>query len=96
MIKVNNLHHTGSMVRNAQMMGAKAVILFPDPFPYILSNDQEKLGKLPSDVTLSSDVKFVPGDPNSPYLEGRLSTDVELQAQHFTLKLREKRDMFKN
>ena len=70
MIKVNNLYHTGSMVRNAQMMSAKAVILFPDPFPYILSNDHERIGKLPSNVTLSSDVKFVPGDPNSPYLEG--------------------------
>ena len=37
MIKVNNHYHTGSMVRNAQMLGARAVILFPDPFPYILS-----------------------------------------------------------
>ena len=70
MIKVNYQHNTGSMVRNAQMAGAKAVILFPDPFPYILSNDHEKIGKLPSNVTLNTDVKFVPGDPNSPYLEG--------------------------
>merc|ERR1719468_451352 len=70
MIKVNYQHNTGSMVRNAQMAGAKAVILFPDPFPYILSNDHEKIGKLPSNVTLNTNVKSVPGDPNSPYLEG--------------------------
>ena len=72
MIKVNNHHHTGSMVRNAQIFGAKAVILFPDPFPYILSNNHEQIGKLPSNVTLKNDVKFVPGDPNSPYLEGKV------------------------
>jgi len=70
MIKVNNHYHTGSMVRNAQMLGARAVILFPDPFPYILSKDHEQIGKLPSNITLNTDVKFVPGDPNSPYLEG--------------------------
>ena len=69
-IKVNHLYHTGSMVRNAQNVGAKAVILFPDPFPYTLSKNNEQLGKLPSNTTLSTNVKFVPGDPDSPYLEG--------------------------
>ena len=64
MLKVNQEYHTGSMIRNAQIMGAKAVILFPDPFPYILSHDQNKLGKLPSNVTLNTNVKFVPGDPH--------------------------------
>lgn len=76
MIKVNQMYHTGSMVRNAQMMGCKAVILFPDPFPYILSKDQGQLGKLPSNVTVNTDVKFVPGDPNSPYLEGWTMPDI--------------------
>lgn len=69
MLKVNQMYHTGSMVRNAQLMGAKAVILFPDPFPYIISQKNDKVGKLPSNVTLAVDVKFVPGDPNSPYLD---------------------------
>ena len=68
-IKVNQKFNTGSMVRNAQMMGAKAVILFPDPFPYILSGDQDNVGKLPSNVSLNTNVKFVPGDPKSPYFD---------------------------
>lgn len=76
MIKVNQMYHTGSMVRNAQLMGVKAVVLFPDPFPYILSKDQGQLGKLPSNVTVNTDVKFVPGDPNSPYLEGLTMPDI--------------------
>jgi tRNA G18 (ribose-2'-O)-methylase SpoU len=42
-IKVNQKHDAGSMVRNAQMFGAKAVILFPDPFPYTLSNNNSKV-----------------------------------------------------
>ena len=57
------------MIRNAQMMGAKAVILFPDPFPYILSSKSDDVGKLPSNVTLNTNVKFVPGDPSSPYFD---------------------------
>ena len=75
-IKVNHLYHTGSMVRNVQNMAAKAVILFPDPFPYTLSQNNEQIGKLPSNTTMNTNVKFVPGDPDSPYLEGQTMPSI--------------------
>ena len=68
MLKTNkHLHHTGSMVRNAQLFGAKAVILFPDPSSYILTR-KGTLGNLPDNISLSHSAKFVPGDPLSPYV----------------------------
>ena len=62
-----NLYHPGSMVRNLQLFGARAAILFPDPLSYILTEDG-KLLYLPENVSLSHSVKFVPGDPLSPYV----------------------------
>ena len=37
-------YHVGSMVRNAELFGATAVVLFPDPKSYIISKDSN-LGK---------------------------------------------------
>lgn len=38
-IKTSHKYHTGSMVRNAEVFGAKAVILFPDPMSYIITDN---------------------------------------------------------
>ena len=66
-LKTNHLlYNAGSMVKNAQIFGAKGVILFPDPNCYILSREGT-LGNLGENVTVSHSVKFVPGDPNGPY-----------------------------
>ena len=35
----SSLYHVGSMVRNAEIFGARAVILFPDPNSYIVSEN---------------------------------------------------------
>ena len=60
-------YHTGSMVRNAQLFGAAAVVLFPDPLSYIVSRN-DVLANLPDEVSPSYSVKFVPGDPASPFV----------------------------
>jgi len=70
-LKTNrNLYHPGSMIRNAQLFGAKAAILFPDPLIYLL-NRKGQLANLPENVSLSHSGKFVPGDPLSPYAGGQ-------------------------
>ena len=33
----SSLYHVGSMVRNAELFGASAVVLFPDPISYIIT-----------------------------------------------------------
>ena len=33
----SSLYHVGSMVRNAELFGASAVVLFPDPIAYIIT-----------------------------------------------------------
>ena len=35
----SRFYHVGSMVRNAELFGATAVVLFPDPNPYITTKD---------------------------------------------------------
>jgi hypothetical protein len=64
-LKVNNQHDTGSMVRNAQSVGATAVVIFPDPD--VLGDD------FSPDLSISRSVKFFPGDPFSPYNPSELS-----------------------
>eukprot|EP00096_Caligus_rogercresseyi_P014815 TRINITY_DN7307_c0_g1_i1.p1 TRINITY_DN7307_c0_g1~~TRINITY_DN7307_c0_g1_i1.p1 ORF type:complete len:824 (-),score=172.70 TRINITY_DN7307_c0_g1_i1:147-2618(-) len=74
LLKTSSKFDTGSMVRNAQIFGAKGAILFPDPKAYILT-PKGHMGKVPSDAVLSHSVKFVPGDPGSLYyLDSKLST----------------------
>ena len=47
---------------------AAAVILFPDPNSYILTK-KDQLGVLPQDVSPTQNVKFVSGDPSSPFVD---------------------------
>ena len=35
----SSLYHVGSMVRNVELYGAAAVVLFPDPISYIITQD---------------------------------------------------------
>ena len=35
----SSLYHVGSMVRNVELYGATAVVLFPDPNSYIITED---------------------------------------------------------
>eukprot|EP00095_Tigriopus_kingsejongensis_P005876 maker-scaffold38_size502422-snap-gene-3.21 protein:Tk05876 transcript:maker-scaffold38_size502422-snap-gene-3.21-mRNA-1 annotation:"glutamate carboxypeptidase 2" len=67
-LRINQHYHVGSMVRNAQFFGAKAVILFPDPPNHFLTaNLSEIESKISHNESLSTSVKLFPGDPYSPY-----------------------------
>ncbi len=44
MMRFSPLIDVGSSIRNAKIFGAKAVILFPDPFFYKITNNKGKTG----------------------------------------------------
>ncbi len=49
------------------------MILFPDPISYIITRNNS-MATLPNNASISKSVKFVPGDPQSPYAtEGDLT-----------------------
>uniref|UniRef100_A0A0K2UC67 Nacetylated alphalinked acidic dipeptidase 2 [Falco cherrug] n=1 Tax=Lepeophtheirus salmonis TaxID=72036 RepID=A0A0K2UC67_LEPSM len=72
LLKTSSKFDTGSMVRNAQIFGAKGAILFPDPNAYILT-PEGRIGRVPSNTVMSHSVKFIPGDPSSLYIDSQSS-----------------------
>ncbi|TRY69059.1 hypothetical protein TCAL_04427 [Tigriopus californicus] len=76
-MKLSQLYHVGSMVRNAQYFGAKAVILFPDPVNHLLTgNVSETKIKISPNESLSASAKLFPGDPYSPYFPGKSKESI--------------------
>ena len=56
----STLYHVGSMVRNVELYGAAAVVLFPDPNSYIISQDGVT-GKYMLIIDLNIDKRYMNG-----------------------------------